>query len=106
VPRAAAPAARGTARPVPDGGPEAASLASSETGDGLPRRRRKRPMAIVPGSASAPRAAGRSDSEQAQVMGAFQRGTQSGRVTEPASPDHAGRTSDTPGASSEGHEVS
>ncbi|MGV9912598.1 sensor histidine kinase [Streptomyces tendae] len=105
--KAPAQAARGTARPVPDaGGPEAAALASSETGDGLPRRRRKRPMAIVPGSASAPRAAGRSDSEQAQVMGAFQRGTRSGRVTETAGPDGAGRTSDTPGASSEGHEVS
>ncbi|GHB02136.1 sensor histidine kinase [Streptomyces sp. AD681] len=105
--KAPAPAARGTARPVPDaGGPEAAALASSETGDGLPRRRRKRPMAIVPGSASAPRAAGRSDSEQAQVMGAFQRGTRSGRVTETAGPDGADRTSDTPGASSEGHEVS
>ncbi|MFF0587034.1 ATP-binding protein [Streptomyces sp. NPDC003781] len=106
--KAPAPAARGTAaRPVPDaGGPEAASLAPSQTGDGLPRRRRKRPMAIVPGSASAPRAAARSDSEQAQVMGAFQRGTQSGRTTGPASPDDAERTSDTPGASSEGHEVS
>ncbi|MFF4472003.1 sensor histidine kinase [Streptomyces sp. NPDC001599] len=104
APAPAAPAARGAARPVPDGGPEAA-LSSSQTGDGLPRRRRKRPMAIVPGSASTPRAAGRSDSEQAQVMGAFQRGTQSGRVTGPDSPDDAGRTSDTPGASSEGHEV-
>ncbi|WP_030183595.1 sensor histidine kinase [Streptomyces violaceorubidus] len=104
--KAPAPTTRGTARPAPEGGPEAASLAVSETGDGLPRRRRKRPMAIVPGSASAPRAAGRSDSEQAQVMGAFQRGTQSGRVTEPASPDPGGRTSETPGASSEGHEVS
>lgn len=104
--KAPAPTPRGTARPAPEGGPEAASLAVPETGDGLPRRRRKRPMAIVPGSASAPRAAGRSDSEQAQVMGAFQRGTQSGRVTEPASPDHGGRTSETPGASSEGHEVS
>ncbi|AIJ11427.1 ATP-binding protein [Streptomyces lividans] len=103
---APAPAARGTARPVPDGGPEAALTSSQTDGDGLPRRRRKRPMAIVPGSASNPRAAGRSDSEQAKVMGAFQRGTQSGRVTEPDSPDNAGRTSDTPGASSEGHEVS
>lgn len=56
---AAAPAARGTARPVPDGGPEAALTSSQTDGDGLPRRRRKRPMAIVPGSASnlAPRAA-------------------------------------------------
>ncbi|WP_217169152.1 ATP-binding protein [Streptomyces sp. AC512_CC834] len=103
--KAPAPAARGTARPVTDGGPESA-LASSETGDGLPRRRRKRPMAIVPGSAPTPRPTARSDSEQAQVMGAFQRGTQSGRVIEPEHPDDAGRTSRTPGASSEGHEVS
>ncbi|AQS71336.1 ATP-binding protein [Streptomyces pactum] len=100
--KAPAPAARGTARPGPDGGPEA-SLTSAETGDGLPRRRRKRPMAIVPGSSSAPRQAGRSDSEQAQVMGAFQRGTQTGRVTRPEETD---RTSRTPGASREGHEDS
>ncbi|WP_217139809.1 sensor histidine kinase KdpD [Streptomyces sp. AC627_RSS907] len=96
---APAPATRGTARTGPEGGPEAA-LAPSRTSDGLPRRRRKRPMAIVPGSAPAPRSAGRSESEQAQVMAAFQRGTQTGRVTRPADPD---RTSRTPGASSEGH---
>ncbi|MFB7652816.1 MULTISPECIES: sensor histidine kinase [unclassified Streptomyces] len=95
-------AAHGTARPVRDGGPEAAPV-SSRTDDGLPRRRRKRPMAIVPGSESTPRPAGRSDSEQAQVMGAFQRGTRSGRVTDPEGTD---RTRRTPGASSEGHEVS
>ncbi|MYR42316.1 sensor histidine kinase [Streptomyces sp. SID5910] len=100
--KAPAPAAAGTARPVLDGGPEAA-LTSSETGDGLPRRRRKRPMAIVPGNTSAPRPAGRSESEQAQIMGAFQRGTQSGRAGRPEDPD---RTSRTPGASSEGHGVS
>ncbi|WP_122617768.1 ATP-binding protein [Streptomyces sp. Tu 4128] len=91
-----------TARPVRDGGPEAAPVAS-RTDDGLPRRRRKRPMAIVPGNEPTPRPAGRSDSEQAQVMGAFQRGTRSGRVTDPEGTD---RTRRTPGASSEGHEVS
>ncbi|MCG8970682.1 MULTISPECIES: sensor histidine kinase [Streptomyces] len=97
-----APAAPGAARPVLDGGPEA-SLTSSQTSDGLPRRRRKRPMAIVPGNTPAPRPAGRSESEQAQIMGAFQRGTQSGRVSRSQDPD---RTSRTPGASSEGHGVS
>ncbi|MEU0227010.1 ATP-binding protein [Streptomyces sp. NPDC006284] len=100
--KAPSPAGHTAARPAPDGGPEA-SPASSRTGDGLPRRRRKRPMAIVPGSASAPRSAGRSDSEQAQIMAAFQRGTQTGRVTRPEDSD---RTSRTPGASREGHEDS
>ncbi|MBD0421842.1 sensor histidine kinase [Streptomyces sp. TRM S81-3] len=101
--KAPAPAVRAAAVPVTDGGPEAAALAAAPTADGLPRRRRKRPMAIVPGNASAPRAAGRSDSEQAQIMGAFQRGTQSGRATQPEAGD---QTSSTPGASSEGHEDS
>ncbi|MFE5397831.1 ATP-binding protein [Streptomyces sp. NPDC056568] len=100
--KAPAPAGHTAARPAPDGGPEA-SPAPSRTGDGLPRRRRKRPMAIVPGSASTPRSAGRSDSEQAQIMAAFQRGTQTGRVTRPEDSD---RTSRTPGASREGHEDS
>lgn len=116
--KAPAPAVRGTARPVPDGGPEPGSSSPLTGDDGLPRRRRKRPMAIVPGSASTPRQAARSDSEQAQVMGAFQRGTQSGRGAEPESPESQGtpadgaapertdRTRRTPGASSEGHEVS
>ncbi|MGW8064044.1 ATP-binding protein [Streptomyces ziwulingensis] len=101
--RAPSPApAHTAARPGADGGPEAA-LAPSQTGDGLPRRRRKRPMAIVPGTAEAPRTTGRSDSEQAQIMAAFQRGTQTGRVTRPEGPD---RTSRTPGASREGLEDS
>ncbi|MEU3661319.1 ATP-binding protein [Streptomyces sp. NPDC032940] len=98
--KAPAPAvAPDTARPVLDGGPEAA-LPSSQTGDGLPRRRRKRPMAIVPGNTPSPRSAGRSESEQAQIMGAFQRGTRSGRAGGPQDADRTGRT---PGASSEGH---
>ncbi|OQR62626.1 ATP-binding protein [Streptomyces maremycinicus] len=94
VPAAAAPA---TAR----GGPEGA-LSTSTTADGLPKRRRKRPMAIVPGSASASTPA-RSGAETAAIMGAFQRGTQSGRAT-PANP--AEKSSSTRGAGSEGHEIS
>ncbi|MFE5482745.1 ATP-binding protein [Streptomyces sp. NPDC056527] len=83
------------------GGPEAA-VPGVSTADGLPKRRRKRPMAIVPGSTTAP-AATRSGAETAAIMGAFQRGTQSGRATRP---DSADRTSSTRDASSEGHEIS
>ncbi|QNP69211.1 sensor histidine kinase [Streptomyces roseirectus] len=89
-------------------GPEATPLPTATTSDGLPKRRRKRPMAIVPGSASddatpAPRGrGGRSGAETAAIMGAFQRGTQSGR----ARTDGADQTSSTRGASSEGHDVS
>ncbi|WP_225804527.1 sensor histidine kinase KdpD [Streptomyces sp. NK15101] len=83
------------------GGPEAV-LATSSTADGLPKRRRKRPMAIVPSSTPA-QAPSRSDAEAAAIMGAFQRGTESGRASFPEAPD---RTSGTSRASSEGHEVS
>ncbi|KOG22539.1 MULTISPECIES: sensor histidine kinase [Streptomyces] len=83
------------------GGPEAV-LATSPTDDGLPRRRRKRPMAIVPSNTPA-QAPSRSDAEAAAIMGAFQRGTESGRASFPEAPD---RTSGTSRASSEGHEVS
>ncbi|MFJ8083269.1 ATP-binding protein [Streptomyces sp. NPDC096205] len=100
VPAAGAPAATGLAR----GGPEpAAPLAS--TADGLPKRRRKRPMTIVPGSAPASPAPARSHAETAAIMGAFQRGTQSGRATTPDA-DPAEQTNGTPGAGTEGHEVS
>ncbi|WP_418958915.1 sensor histidine kinase [Streptomyces tritici] len=84
------------------GGPEAAPVLGA-TADGLPRRRRKRPMAIVPNSSPAARTTGRSGAETAAIMGAFQRGTQSGRATQPEVVDP---TSSTRGASSEGHEVS
>ncbi|MER7704504.1 ATP-binding protein [Kitasatospora sp. NPDC097605] len=112
---------------------EAATAATATTGpDGLPKRRRKRPMAVVPAepvpgggaqgfdpqgfgapaygapsygapaygapSAGAPV---RSGAETAAIMGAFQRGTQSGRAT---NPDAAETTSSATAASSEGHE--
>ncbi|MFE2558626.1 ATP-binding protein [Streptomyces sp. NPDC059352] len=82
-------------------GPEAVP-ATPSTDDGLPKRRRKRPMAIVPSSTPA-QASSRSEVEAAAIMGAFQRGTQSGRASVPEGSD---RTSSTSGASSEGHEVS
>ncbi|MFF3604135.1 sensor histidine kinase [Streptomyces sp. NPDC002463] len=101
------PVQKSTAPPVitpgvtSPGGPEAV-LATSSTADGLPKRRRKRPMAIVP-SSTPERAPSRSDAEAAAIMGAFQRGTESGRAAFPEEPD---RTSGTSRASSEGHEVS
>ncbi|MFJ4624059.1 ATP-binding protein [Streptomyces sp. NPDC088812] len=84
------------------GGPEPAPAATT-TSDGLPRRRRKRPMAIVPGSASNTPAPARTGAETAAIMGAFQRGTRSGRATHA---DPAEQSSSTRGASSEGHEIS
>ncbi|MEU3252238.1 ATP-binding protein [Streptomyces sp. NPDC006997] len=90
----------GTAR---DGGTESA-LTTGSTTDGLPRRRRKRPMAIVPGTSSGDSdAAPRSGAETAAIMGAFQRGTRSGRASQPEPGDQTSRTRE---ASSEGHEVS
>jgi hypothetical protein len=89
-------------------GPEPAAAVST-TADGLPKRRRRRAMAIVPPSSEttgAPMTTGtpiRSEEETASIMGAFQRGTQSGRA---ALPEPAGRTSNAHDASSEGHEVS
>lgn len=89
-------------------GPEPAAAVST-TADGLPKRRRRRAMAIVPPSSEttgAPMTTGtpiRSEEETASIMGAFQRGTQSGRA---ALPEPAGRTGNAHDASSEGHEVS
>ncbi|WP_369169004.1 ATP-binding protein [Streptomyces sp. R28] len=56
--------------------------ASATPADGLPKRRRKqRPMAVVPGSGSgAQRPPTRSNEETASIMSAFQRGTQTGRA--------------------------
>ncbi|WP_406005834.1 ATP-binding protein [Streptomyces sp. NBC_00637] len=96
-----APVASGVGAPARSG-PESGNPATGTTADGLPKRRRKRPMAIVPGSASAATPA-RTGAETAAIMGAFQRGTQSGRAT-PASP--AEKSSSTRGAGSEGHEIS
>ncbi|MBT2479939.1 ATP-binding protein [Streptomyces sp. ISL-94] len=88
-------------------GPEPA-VAASTTVDGLPKRRRKRPMAIVPGNtpATGTPMPTRSGEEAAAIMGAFQRGTQFGRATRSDAVDQTGSTRDARDASSEGHEVS
>lgn len=89
-------------------GPHSSPTAST-TADGLPKRRRKRPMALV-STGSAPsqsskssRAPRRSDEDTAAIMAAFQRGTVIGRSSHSDTPDETGNTRD---ASSEGHEVS
>ncbi|MFD3549977.1 ATP-binding protein [Streptomyces sp. NPDC058655] len=102
MPERKAPAPAAPVYTADPSGPEAA-VTTSSTVDGLPKRSRKRPMAIVPGSTPAPAAASRSDAEAAAIMGAFQRGTENGRALRP---DPAGHTSSTRDASSEGHEVS
>jgi hypothetical protein len=99
TPAPSAPAAAPVPAPAV---PEPAPMVGM-TSDGLPLRRRKRPMAIVPTSEHAPAAYPRSGAETAAIMGAFQRGTRSGRA---AHPDDADQTSTLRGASSEGHEFS
>ncbi|WP_037603870.1 sensor histidine kinase [Streptacidiphilus rugosus] len=91
--------------PAPPMAPEPApaSPAAGTTSEGLPLRRRKRPMAIVPVSVPAPTAQARSGEETAAIMGAFQRGTRSGRD---APGDGQDQTTSTRVSSSEGHEFS
>jgi signal transduction histidine kinase len=89
--------------PVPAPGVPEPAPAVASTADGLPLRRRKRPMTIVPGTAPAPLASARSGEQTAAIMGAFQRGTRSGRAVRP---DDGDQTSGTRAASHEGHEIS
>ncbi|PVE09104.1 ATP-binding protein [Streptomyces scopuliridis] len=71
--------------------PEENPVAPSTTFGGLPKRRRRGAISIVPTADSAEAPAPRSSEQAASVMGAFQRGTQSGRRST--------------NASSEGHET-
>ncbi|WP_441251359.1 sensor histidine kinase [Kitasatospora sp. McL0602] len=102
----AAPAAPAEALPVrsaaltPDGLP---MRNAASTADGLPVRRRKRPMTVAPPTEPVPVGSSRSGTETAAIMGAFQRGTRSGRATQPDDTDQA---TSTRGASSEGLEFS
>lgn len=57
------------------------------TPGGLPKRRRKGSISIVPRADSTP-AAARTSEETASIMGAFQRGTQSGRSANPSREGH------------------
>ncbi|MEY9844825.1 ATP-binding protein [Streptacidiphilus sp. MAP5-3] len=100
TPAPAAPAAAPVPPPamLPEPG-----LPVGATADGLPMRRRKRPMAIVPTGEQGPASAPRSGAQTAAIMGAFQRGTRSGRAVQP---DGADQTSTLRGASSEGHDFS
>ncbi|MFD3943854.1 ATP-binding protein [Streptomyces sp. NPDC058579] len=100
--KAPQPVAPAAAVPEPSG-PAPVVAAAATTDDGLPKRRRKRPMTIVSGGDQSAPAPSRSGAETAAIMGAFQRGTQSGRATRPESADQSSSTRD---ASSEGHEVS
>ncbi|MFJ3582087.1 ATP-binding protein [Streptomyces sp. NPDC090127] len=103
MPERKAPAPVVPAAAVTDPSGPAPAMVTATTDDGLPRRRRKRPMTIVNGGEQSAPASARSGAETAAIMGAFQRGTQSGRAARPASADQSSSTRD---ASSEGHEVS
>ncbi|GAA3825963.1 sensor histidine kinase [Streptomyces phyllanthi] len=89
--------------PMPETGPEPSTLPVSMTADGLPRRRRKRPMTLVSTDQSSSPAPKRSSQETAALMAAFKQGTDAGRATHP---DTTERQSGARDASSEGHEVS
>ncbi|MGX2993968.1 ATP-binding protein [Streptomyces sp. JNUCC 64] len=70
-------------------GTEPASLVRGTTAGGLPKRRRQRSVAVVPEPSAAPEVS-RSQEETASLLGAFQRGTRSGRdiTTTTEGPDH------------------
>ncbi|MDT0344356.1 ATP-binding protein [Streptomyces litchfieldiae] len=80
-----------TSMPEPQNPPAAEVPAQQEspedvtTAGGLPKRRRRGAIAIVPEAGQAAGGApARSSEETASIMGAFQRGTQSGRTADPS----------------------
>ncbi|WP_055557693.1 sensor histidine kinase KdpD [Streptomyces sp. NBRC 110028] len=73
------PAPRQSTAPAPE--------ESGSTAGGLPKRRRKGSISIVPQSDAA-NAPARTSEETASIMGAFQRGTQSGRSANPNREGH------------------
>ncbi|WP_035847384.1 sensor histidine kinase [Kitasatospora azatica] len=89
--------------PMPAAAGSESERALGSTADGLPLRRRKRPMAIVPPTTPGPGSSSRSGAETAAIMGAFLKGTRSGRATHL---DNGDQATSTRGASSEGHEFS
>jgi two-component sensor histidine kinase len=89
MPEAKKPQAALDTGPVASG-PEEDTPAT--TADGLPKRRRRRPMAVVPNSTAPPGSSARSSEETASIMGAFQRGTETGRAAQRTAgrePSHA-----------------
>ncbi len=83
-PRAVPDPAPRTPAPERDAGPPAAAAPEprATTRGGLPKRRRRNPMTIVGQGPEGGEAPARSNEETASIMGAFQRGTQSGRTAE------------------------
>jgi hypothetical protein len=82
-PREVVPAAPRAAQPAP---------ASAPSEDDLPQRRRRAPLpAARSEQADPPDAPARSDAEVAGLMGAFQRGTRSGRVPDTDTKGHESR---------------
>ncbi|MFE9850578.1 ATP-binding protein [Streptomyces sp. NPDC005576] len=101
VPPSPAPVARGTSAPsapslpvrpaaaaptplFPDAvrhEPAAPAAAPATTVGGLPKRRRQSPVSVLPTAGAEPAPAVRSNEETASRLGAFQRGTRSGRDT-------------------------
>jgi K+-sensing histidine kinase KdpD len=79
MPESERPAAPGAAADEDD----AEVQVTGTTEGGLPKRRRRGAIAIVPRMRGESEPAGRSSEETASIMGAFQRGTQSGRRTDP-----------------------
>ncbi|NJP67592.1 ATP-binding protein [Streptomyces sp. ventii] len=81
-PPGAVPVARHDAAPGPGHGEERREPRATTRG-GLPKRRRRTPMTIVgQDGPAADEAAPRSNEETASIMGAFQRGTRTGRTAE------------------------
>ncbi|GAA2254292.1 sensor histidine kinase [Streptomyces ruber] len=75
-------------RPAAAPQPETGSYGSepgtaATTADGLPKRRRRRAMSVVPSTDTPARTPARSSRETASILGAFQRGTEHGRTTLP-----------------------
>ncbi|MEW1748596.1 ATP-binding protein [Streptomyces angustmyceticus] len=90
APAPAAPAYPAAGRHHP-GPPPAGQPAAETTAGGLPKRRRRGAISIVPTDSEGTQSPARDSAQTASVMGAFQRGTQSGRRST--------------NASNEGHEV-
>ncbi|MFF7233975.1 MULTISPECIES: ATP-binding protein [unclassified Streptomyces] len=95
APGGAAPAPRAPAYPAPGaapmGQPAPVQPINETTAGGLPKRRRRGAISIVPTQTESTETPARDSARTASAMGAFQRGTQSGRRST--------------NASNEGHEV-
>lgn len=95
IPAASAAPARPAAGPSRPETQHDTAEAAEPTATGLPRRRRRQPLAEHTehtGTAESAVPQGRSAQEAAAVIGAFARGTRSGRASAPDSSDHEGNS--------------